>query len=1594
MSLNSAHEGYDYQDLLTSYFILKEILAGRTNSIFSIDKKNTSNGIPDSFDDLVIINNSNIQRKQIKYSNDGTAKKLEKTDLANNSGYKLALFELYKTWKELNTANSEFRLCLAWDEPVDDDIKNILVPLLENFSSFENFSTKLYKINLENIWKDGEEPLGTWRSLKSFVSENNIDRNDFKSFCDSLIIELELPKASLKFNKPNDLENILYKQAEKLGIGQYPNDDVNVPDFLERLAKKAGEYRTRSAVVNADKILQDLRIKTDFGKVEQKFEINQSKNIKFNERYNSFKTEITTNKKTLLIGEPGSGKSWFLTNFIEYLETNSQNVIRHYCFTSTGDEHIEKRVNSNVFFGNLIADIVNKFPEKKKENLIANLNELNLLLSDIDEELIIIIDGLDHINRVLNNSSSLSEDKTKIIEYISKIVVPPNVYIVLGSQSVEEIKTLINDFEYIEYRLPKWEVGDTLVLMNKYSLDDTMLNNKLLSEYLYEKSEGNPLYLTYIIKTLINDEITIGIINNLPQYDFNLQNYYRYLTSQIDGNLTSEILSCLEFSININELEKINPQSHHLEKDLKIISPVLNENISRGGIKLYHDSFRRYNIEKLKEDNGLQNIYTLIAKWLKKEGFYKSYKAYKYLLDYYIKLGKYKKVKKHATNDFLTKSLYYGYSENSIKNNHDNFLYVAKETQDWELFIYISELNRTINATLSDNQTNEFEERFEDYFEAIGLIYGFDKANKILFFEGNANFSDELIAKAFYISQRNGYIPNWKKIKHYFKDKITLDKYKYFITFLIGINKLNENIRKNRIFLFKNFDYLKILIEEVYYLEGFKKILSLYEENKCTYKEIIANKINQVLDNTTCTQRILVENKIQHLCLPALNLNFVDDYIQEGVLEEFYYLAKQYSKCNLTALTDFEQTIPSNNFFYNWLKFFIRNFIIEEEIIQNKFATYKELEKKFVENFEFLASDVEPFKDRPRAIDMNSYMVELFINTLELPLRYIKTQEAWNEVLESLKQISFGTMGYLKGTQMGILNYGDFIDILLKFLFTENQQSIEEIISLIDNKDENYSYHLEYKLKKTIFYSKIKKMKISKKELKNAMLLVTSYTFHKDRTLVEVINPLDSVNKINNTFAIEYIKKLKYLADAVIKHTDDGKDTRWLTIEWFEKFLIVNPKMSIIYLIHEFMNHEYYWKLEYMFVDYIEATKVNLNPIILNFLYRLMPTNTKDSYIESYADNINKLISIDKQLSYQSLVNILERDLNNSYDSLSKKTTHKLFVLKKLLHINQKIEKETPIYSTYSEKSLAEKLTIHFDITETLKEKSIEEINKYFEKQDRHLKDKDLNFLFNYFNEKKDDKLVQNILEPIITKRLMVDENYYEKLKELVKHVKCSDELKIYLLVKIFVFSQGGWFENFINKDALKDAVELNKKQALHYLSQELFDKFKTIYFYAQSTANLIIAFEYAGLKKKHILSMYKRGFKFIKYRLPDDNDFDWESIEDENLKNMPDNEIAIVMILVKSKNMDALVQKEIIFAINYLLKNEESLLIKPMQWFFENINHFPHLFIASLLELFLIYTNEKPDFFITLKDDILKVKDLENLYISNCLVKLFGSIE
>src|SRR5690606_17058423 len=138
--------GYEYQDLLTAYYILNEII-GDFESSFIIDKKEYRG---DKFDDLTINREGRLFKKQIKYSDNHT---LSKPDLSTDGIYSLALDSLYDAWMASPSKNdiSEVRLCLGWNEPVGADILEVLT-LSQVSKSINSHDTKLYNIDIEKLW--------------------------------------------------------------------------------------------------------------------------------------------------------------------------------------------------------------------------------------------------------------------------------------------------------------------------------------------------------------------------------------------------------------------------------------------------------------------------------------------------------------------------------------------------------------------------------------------------------------------------------------------------------------------------------------------------------------------------------------------------------------------------------------------------------------------------------------------------------------------------------------------------------------------------------------------------------------------------------------------------------------------------------------------------------------------------------------------------------------------------------------------------------------------------------------------------------------------------------------------------------------------------------------------------------------------------------------------------------------------------------------------------------------------------------------------------------------------------------------------------
>ena len=206
--LNSAHKGYEYQDLLSAYFVASYIAQNKLDVEFQFDAKDFDG---DKFDDLKIFDGEKVYYRQIKHSETHS---IEKNDFSAPNAHDLYLGDLFNSWLKQKDKTTEFRLCLAWNEPENsDELSRILIP----FESIQNYfsGTKCYKIDCDSLWPENQEIPKTWVKLKK--DSEKIDRKLFKFFLDSLVIEIKYPSM-------NNLNFLLMEQVKKI---------VNVEELMK-----------------------------------------------------------------------------------------------------------------------------------------------------------------------------------------------------------------------------------------------------------------------------------------------------------------------------------------------------------------------------------------------------------------------------------------------------------------------------------------------------------------------------------------------------------------------------------------------------------------------------------------------------------------------------------------------------------------------------------------------------------------------------------------------------------------------------------------------------------------------------------------------------------------------------------------------------------------------------------------------------------------------------------------------------------------------------------------------------------------------------------------------------------------------------------------------------------------------------------------------------------------------------------------------------------------------------------------------------------------------------------------------------------------
>lgn len=1573
MGLSDAHKGYEYQDLLTAYFIISDLL-NDNYSEYKIDIKEFEG---DKFDDLTIINNQVIKR-QIKYSEDKT---VTKEDFSSKN-YDLALDVLYTSWGKMNFDKKvTMKILLAWDYDGLDFLEEI-----GQSEDFDPLKVRQFRINIDKIWDVNKlKPNQSWRRLRNHIKD--VSRNDFNTFLENLTIELCLPKASLDIIEKGELEKITVERLIKFGVGTYPNHSKSPDDILLKLMNIVKNARANQKILKTEQIISSLGLIVGYGNIEQLFPIDFSANIYDENTLHDFYEHIYKNSKTVLFGEPGSGKSWFITNFINFLKSKNILFARHYCYTKLDDIFYTDRVTSDIFMANLINDIMLACPQmknRKKSKFGVNELELQSLFDSIEEDIILIVDGLDHIERIKSSHENvIGSNKSDILEIIKRVKLPKNIKMVIVSQPIPEVLEL-SEKNFVITEMKKWDINEVSAYLKIRNVK--VFGEKLpqaLDEYIFNKSSGNPLYVTYLVNEIIKENPSNGwesFLDSIPDYNDDLKNYYDYLLGLIEeDHKVVYVLSGASFYLSIEELKSITGLGMYVKKRINALRSILKESVTNGGFAIYHESFRRYILELL-ESNELSiydSIYKDLILWLEKLDVYKNIKAFNNLFRLLYESKQYNSLLDYASLEFVSECLFSGYGLEAIKRNLDFVVKAASKIKSFEHLLILSELSNILSSLKYVLDTYE-----DKYLSCIGNIHGFQWLSELLIYEEKMNMSLMTGLKICYLCSRNLVTPPWGMyIDELYKynessnefEKDEIESLKYIIAASIDMDKNQEEIIR-AITDSKNATFKKIMLEEYTHKDKFAELVSYLSEQK-------------LMDQWLKTIYGIEEVKLDSAYIGNIfyTLKTVDSIYKDDAENKAKYLVLNASKimCEFPNETEkFIKEIEDLSWFHNWIFFILKTSVFDEQ--------YKGNGKELIKLYAKLISVTEVAQQGIRTVDLFGLRNEIY-STIQKPLKNLSLCKAdWEVILSIIVKSSNDTMATLQNAMMGPLTTDKMFELVTEISNNDNYEIILNYFGEVIKEQETRRVHTDlanYYMQKSIFLNKIKRQSQEITEFKNSIRMIMSYGNHKDMTLSRLMNGVDEIYNIDGEKGREFIMRLESLAKAVVNQTD-GRGTSDYYNEWALLLCRYEPEMALKKLIIDSEVYKCSWINESM----LETLLINWSnfesPYIINALFKTLPNSNGTNFIKEYLNNIY-VLSNKKEilLSRNSIFDLLSKfNFEDNMYGVDESIIKPLDCLCSNYNISCKLKK----IDKY-EKDPSESACIF--------EKNSSNHNENFEEKDinqvlEHIKtfgySKELEIIINtyFLNQKNLSIEVKNFIRNL--ESFAFDNavsRTYTKTQEMI--IKLGDNNKIvptiraYLNLGIYLTKKDGWYKAYLGYEFFEKAYNLDKELAINGYFEHFLCIPKAFESIDGISDTIIKMLSITNDYQEQVIELCCLLYSIIEFRLSCREGIDWNRIKEE-FYEYTNEELLYSTLLARLRYGVKGIHDSIFSSLEILLKQREEriIFVKPFKRILKNYNKYVNLDIVMLIQLVnAIYSSsEKEEFGLLELNNYLCINEDENV--------------
>ena len=658
-------------------------------------------------------------------------------------------------------------------------------------------------------------------------------------------------------------------------------------------------------------------------------------------------------------------------------------------------------------------------------------------------------------------------------------------------------------------------------------------------------------------------------------------------------------LALLIFSVSEADLKEILPAfvADWVPHALRGVRPVLEISAAQGGMRIFHESFRRFMIAE-QSRQGRSTAFALepVITWLEDRDFFTDAKSYRFLLPAFWRAGRNEDVLARVGVSFVSDSVAHAHSQEGIERNVALAADVAARERNWVALVRCAELQRATYSCFFDfrDPENHYWPTYLELFRAEALT------DKLLFDGRPTRSRDEGLLACSLVDDVGGRAP-WREYLEL--DDIPDEDAQSTLD-------LDSRLtRDERIGLAAAHGHLRTGGRQRILRRLYTHLREAGDEFNPDFIRAVAARVARVADPSVIEQLANRADpatrggpRITARAAAALRLGLADEFARRGnhrVAADWATLAAQSVdtpelavSCMLhgapielarrTAIDPSTLAIAvlPDEFLQNGSG--VRNWVASARLLATDPSSWpavaaREQERivgdgwyrcwlRFVlglatadagrqegrtegldDAFAELTRDTRPFVGKPRACDLYPIW-GVIAETLAWALSLTQTADEWTLALDAITRTSRETRSRLDREDAGPISTGRLLDVLLPYASDPVagplvRRVFEQEVESRNRNGTYYSTHAEFELRLARARYRAGDAPSARDAWRRSSVYLAAYGLHKDITIFDLIESAPALTAASARAALSALADLQPLTTAAVAHTD-GRETK------------------------------------------------------------------------------------------------------------------------------------------------------------------------------------------------------------------------------------------------------------------------------------------------------------------------------------------------------------------------------------------------------------------------------------------------------------------